>query len=396
LTGKVLWITGLSGAGKTTVASILAERLRRVGMTVVLLDGDQVRAALGSKWGYTAADRHDLAFVYARLARLIAESGAHVICATIAMFDDVRAWNRANQTDYHEVFLRAPLDVLVERDQKGLYRKFLHVDDPESVLSTEFQLPKQPDLIIDNFGATSPPDAARMVFERVFSGQFTSAQQADASSTAPLRSSIVDYWNRYYAARLAPQEPTPFARFCKERFIEDGRYLFEIGCGNGRDALYFARTNPVYAIDASSEAIAQNERRAAEFGLTDMTFAVGFYGEFIPRLARPPEYVYARFVLHAIDEVYQRSILAGAYATLAPGGLLLTEFRTVKDPLARQGMSIGVNERVTDHYRRFIDINALCEQLSRLGFEIVYSVESQGLAVHKEEDPVVGRVVARK
>ncbi len=116
--GRVIWITGLSGAGKTTLARALLDRLPGS----ILLDGDELRQALNTAdIGFDAASRKNLALTYARLAGLLARQGFTVIVATISLFHEVHAWNRENLPGYLEVFLDVPEDVRRRRDPKGLY-----------------------------------------------------------------------------------------------------------------------------------------------------------------------------------------------------------------------------------------------------------------------------------
>ena len=115
--GRVVWITGLSGAGKTT----LARALQRALPGSLLLDGDELREALGaSGHGFDAESRRRLALTYARLAGRLARQGATVIVATISLFHDLHAWNRANLPGYVEIFLDVPEDDRRGRDPKGL------------------------------------------------------------------------------------------------------------------------------------------------------------------------------------------------------------------------------------------------------------------------------------
>ena len=117
-TGRVFWITGLSGSGKTTLAKALQKALPGS----LLLDGDELREALGaSGQGFDAESRRRLALSYARLAGLLARQGATVIVATISLFHELHAWNRANLPGYVEIFLDVPEEVRRQRDPKGLY-----------------------------------------------------------------------------------------------------------------------------------------------------------------------------------------------------------------------------------------------------------------------------------
>lgn len=116
--GVVIWITGLSGAGKTTLGTALQEKLPGS----ILLDGDALRRVLASEQsGYDAGGRKNLALTYARLARMLALQNFMVIVATISLFHEVHAWNRANLPGYLEVFLDVPASVREARDPKGLY-----------------------------------------------------------------------------------------------------------------------------------------------------------------------------------------------------------------------------------------------------------------------------------
>lgn len=122
--GNVIWITGLSAAGKTTLARAVASRLRELGEAVVLLDGDELREALGATKAHRRATRLVLALKYARLARLIASQGVTVVVSAVALFKEIHAWNRAHQPGYFEVYLDVPLEELRRRDPKGIYRRY--------------------------------------------------------------------------------------------------------------------------------------------------------------------------------------------------------------------------------------------------------------------------------
>lgn len=122
--GKVIWITGLSGAGKTTLGLEIAKQLRSNSQNVVFLDGDELRSVLGDSASYTRSDRLKYAYIYGRLCKLLSEQGLIVVVATIALFAEIHQWNRENIGGYLEVFLDVPLSELRKRDHKGIYEKF--------------------------------------------------------------------------------------------------------------------------------------------------------------------------------------------------------------------------------------------------------------------------------
>jgi adenylylsulfate kinase len=139
--------------------------MRVRGLAPVLLDGDELRAALGVQGGYDLDSRRDRAFVYARLCRLLAGQGHPVICAAIALFDGVHRWNREHQARYLEVFLDVPLTELRRRDPKGIYREAGRTADVMGDgLPAEF--PRRPDLVIRNAPPMTPEDAAEMVLRQ--------------------------------------------------------------------------------------------------------------------------------------------------------------------------------------------------------------------------------------
>jgi adenylylsulfate kinase-like enzyme/phosphohistidine swiveling domain-containing protein len=152
--GRVFWITGLSGAGKTTVGRELWRRLRTAGHSIVFLDGDALRATIAEDLDHTADNRRRSAMRNARLCGLLSGQGAEVVCATISLFHEVQRWNRENIPGYREIYLRVPIDELRRRDNKGIYaasrrgdvRNIVGVDVPA-------EAPEAPDLILDNYGA---------------------------------------------------------------------------------------------------------------------------------------------------------------------------------------------------------------------------------------------------
>lgn len=149
--GVVVWITGLSGAGKSTIARKCAELLRAEGKLPVVLDGDEFRAAVGDDLGHDHDGRLKNAYRLARFARYLARQGHTVLCATMSLFHEVQAWNRANAPRYVEVYVRVSLDRLVARDPKGLYARARR-GEVSGVVAVDlpFAEPLQPDLVLEN------------------------------------------------------------------------------------------------------------------------------------------------------------------------------------------------------------------------------------------------------
>jgi adenylyl-sulfate kinase len=147
----VIWLIGLAGAGKTSIGKALYQRLKADNPSTVFLDGDQVREIMGNDLGHTLEDRRRNGWRICRLCSYLEQQGIDVICATLSQFHEQQAWNRRNFARYFEVFVDVPLDVLIRRDQKGLYsgalagtiRDVVGVDMP-------FPPPLAPDLILQN------------------------------------------------------------------------------------------------------------------------------------------------------------------------------------------------------------------------------------------------------
>jgi len=164
--GCVFWITGLSGAGKTTVGRELWSRLRAAGRPVTFLDGDLLRAVMAEDLGYSSDDRRRSAMRNARLCRLLAGQGADVVCATISLFHEVQRWNREHIPGYREIYLRVPIDELRRRDRKGIYARTQCGDSRDVVgIDVPAETPEAPDLILDNYGALDVTTAVDRILE---------------------------------------------------------------------------------------------------------------------------------------------------------------------------------------------------------------------------------------
>ena len=161
---RVYWLTGLSGAGKTTIGRLWYEKLKAAGETVVFLDGDELRQVFGDDLGFTEADRRKSAMRNARLCTLLAKQEITVVCCTISMFDSVREWNRENIPGYFEVYVKASMETLRRRDQKGLYSR-----EEQDVAGVHFQVeePKASDLVLENDGQRAPAEQVELLVQSI-------------------------------------------------------------------------------------------------------------------------------------------------------------------------------------------------------------------------------------
>ncbi|WP_299307677.1 sulfate adenylyltransferase subunit CysN [uncultured Croceicoccus sp.] len=166
---KVLWFTGLSGSGKSTIANLVEKRLHRMNRHSFLLDGDNVRHGLNRDLGFTDADRIENVRRVGEVARLMTDAGLIVITAFISPFRAERDMVRAmmEEGEFMEVFIDTPLSVAEKRDVKGLYAKaragtlknFTGIDSP-------YEAPENPEIRIDTT-ALSPEEAADLIVERL-------------------------------------------------------------------------------------------------------------------------------------------------------------------------------------------------------------------------------------
>ena len=156
------WITGLPGAGKTSVGRALCTLLRQQKPNVVFLDGDMVRVIQGAAPdAYSPEQRLHLALGYGRLCQALTNQGIDVVFATVSFFEEVWQWNRENIPAYHETYLKVDRETLFTRDQKGLYSGALK-GEATNVVGVDLKLPEPsaPHLTLANNGDRSPADIA--------------------------------------------------------------------------------------------------------------------------------------------------------------------------------------------------------------------------------------------
>lgn len=200
--------------------------------------------------------------------------------------------------------------------------------------------------------------------------------------------STTQYWDSFYSKTFSVQIPSQFGVFCAGEELGKVGQIIELGCGNGRDSLFFGSTGfSVYASDAVSGLKSDvGEPSEIKFRRVDYSSrtALGAYLDGIPNVA--DSVAYLRFLLHAVDEQVEDNLLNGL-ALLKRRGLLRAylEFRTTDDE--------NLTKATPPHYRRFVNLEVFLRKLQEYDFLVDYKIEGRGYAKYGEDDAFVARLV---
>lgn len=202
-----------------------------------------------------------------------------------------------------------------------------------------------------------------------------------------------EYWTRYYNSHGIPDKPSLFARFVLENHLTENESLIELGCGNGRDSIFFARHGiDVIAIDQCVEEISNLEKinslRNLKFICDDFTkLDVG----------KKFHNIYSRFTLHAISEREEDMVIEWVKKNIENGGKLFIEVRGKENELYKLGQPVDGEKDAyiyDNHYRRFVDISNLKKKLEGIGFTIISAEEKSGFAPFNDTDYKFIRIIA--
>lgn len=162
--GFVVWLTGLSGSGKTTIGRSLKAELENLDMSVELLDGDEVRKQLSPDLGFTKNDREMHARRVVYLSKILARNGVVTLVSLIAPYRSFRAYARNEIQDYVEIYVKTPIETCIKRDPKGLYKKALNGEIKDMTgLQDPYEEPINPELVIETERFTVEESARKIL-----------------------------------------------------------------------------------------------------------------------------------------------------------------------------------------------------------------------------------------
>lgn len=203
----------------------------------------------------------------------------------------------------------------------------------------------------------------------------------------------LSYWRNYYAAHSRPTEPSLFAVYCMQRYLKPFMDILELGCGNGRDSVYFASQRlRVTAVDQCQEELDY---------LTTTYPDVRFQKADFTNLKNMPPFdaVYSRFTLHTISQEEETRVFDWAYQHLQQNGYFLIEARGQKNELYRKGTPVADQPDAfvyENHFRRFLNVPATVKKLEHHGFHILSAEEKPGFAPRQNENQIFCRLIAQK
>lgn len=203
-----------------------------------------------------------------------------------------------------------------------------------------------------------------------------------------------DYWDKFYKLKRNNNKPSKFAKFIKKKFLNKRSHLLEIGCGDGRDSFYFMNyVKKILAIDQSKSIIKKNIEITKKKQINNIYFQILNVNSKKILEIKGYNFIYARFFLHAINLKQEKKFLNFLSMYSSKGSLVALEFRTTKDTLLNKGKKVSEYERITDHYRRFINVNDFVKKIINNKFKLIYKKQGINLSKYKDDNPHLCRLV---
>lgn len=330
--GTLFWITGLSNSGKTTIGTKLYYELKKDNPSTVILDGDSLKKIVSEDLGYTNEDRLKKAKRNCQLCRYLTSQGIDVIICTIAMMDEIRAWNKENIENYIEVFLDVDIELLKYRDKKGLY-----ADNKNIVgLDLEVEFPKNPDITIKNDGTYSIDDCVNIIKSFFINKKNNQQYNAD-----------VKFWNNYHINNMANKKSDKFASYIYNNFIDHSNIknssLLEIGCGKGEDSVFFANKGiDVSSLDISDTIIKNN---ISKFKIETLNFYCDDCSKTLSLYEKKYDYCFCNSLFEILSEDVKFSTIKQIKHSLKKNGLFFIQISTFID--------MNYNELITSRIKKF-------------------------------------------
>ena len=203
-----------------------------------------------------------------------------------------------------------------------------------------------------------------------------------------------NYWNNYYKLKENNINPSNFALFVSKKFVKKDSYILDVGSGDGRDSFYLRKkAKYVLGVDLSSTVIKKNKLKSKRLGYKNIKFKNLSSSHLHKIQNKNITLIYARFFIHAINELSENIFLKYLAKNFTTKTLIALEFRTIKDVLMKKGKKISKYERLTDHYRRFIDPKKFEKKLQNLKFKILYKKLGINLSKSPNDNPHLCRIV---
>lgn len=205
-----------------------------------------------------------------------------------------------------------------------------------------------------------------------------------------------NYWKNIYSKQSEGEQPSLFARHIAETLDIEGKTLIELGCGNGRDAIFFANANAqVTAIDQCDNIIELLNHRFQK--VDNLSFKCADF----TCLDDETKYdiIYSRFTLHSISKKQEENVVNWAYRNLKSNGKLCIEVRGQQNEIYQVGIPVeGEPDAfiLNDHYRRFLHFETFCKELQDFGFKLDFAKEQKGFAPYNGTNETYIRVIASK